>query len=400
MALLVSVFMLIPTGILCLLCAVLWLECWGATIARAQPLSRTLGMPKTVVLIPAHNEAEGIEVTLTPILLQLPEAATILVIADNCTDDTAAIARNLGVEVLEREDPEHRGKGYALDFGLQHLAPDPPAVVVMVDADCDVQMGTIEQIAKQAVGLKRPVQALYLMAKPAQPQAKDAVSAFAFKVKNLVRPLGLWQWQQPCLLTGTGMAFPWEVLPQISLASGNIVEDMQLGLDLAIAGYPPQFSPTTLVMGRLPSQEKAATTQRTRWEHGHLQTLITSVPRLVMAGIKQGRWDLMTLALELAVPPLTLLVLLWGGMMALSLVLWGLGWLLLWPVLISVVAGLLLFSAIFTAWLRFGRQDLSARMLLSIPFYILWKIPLYFRFLTRPESQWVRTERDRTHPDA
>ncbi|TVQ65531.1 MAG: glycosyltransferase, partial [Spirulina sp. DLM2.Bin59] len=396
MALLVSVFMLIPTGILCLVCAVLWLECWGATIARAQPLSRTLGMPKTVVLIPAHNEADGIEATLKPMMLQLPEAAEILVIADNCNDDTAAVVRSLGIQVLEREDPEHRGKGYALDFGLQHLANNPPAVVVMVDADCDVQMGTIEQIAKQAVGLKRPVQALYLMAKPAQPQAKDAVSAFAFKVKNLVRPLGLWQWQQPCLLTGTGMAFPWEVLPQINLASGNIVEDMQLGLDLAIAGYPPQFSPTTLVMGRLPSQGKAATTQRTRWEHGHLQTLITSVPRLVMAGIHQRRWELITLALELAVPPLTLLLLLWGAVMGLSLVLWGLGWLLVWPVLMAMVAGLLLFGAIFTAWLRFGRQDLSARMLLSVPFYILWKIPLYFRFLTRPESEWVRTDRDHT----
>ncbi|MEA5417850.1 glycosyltransferase family 2 protein [Spirulina sp. CCNP1310] len=396
MVLLVSVLMLIPTGILCLLCAVLWLECWGATIARAQPLSRTLGMPKTVVLIPAHNEAEGIAATLKPILLELPEAAEILVIADNCTDDTAAVVRSLGIQVLEREDPEHRGKGYALDFGLQHLAPDPPAVVVMVDADCDVQMGTIEQIAKQAVGLKRPVQALYLMAKPPQPQAKDAVSAFAFKVKNLVRPLGLWQLQQPCLLTGTGMAFPWEVLPQISLASGNIVEDMQLGLDLAIAGYPPQFSPTTLVMGRLPSQSKAATSQRTRWEHGHLQTLFKTVPRLIGAGMKQGRLDLIALALELAVPPLTLLVLLWGAVMGLSLGLWGLGWSLAWPVFTGAIAGLLLFTAIFTAWLRFGRQDLSPRMLLSIPFYILWKIPLYFRFLTRPESQWVRTERDRT----
>jgi cellulose synthase/poly-beta-1,6-N-acetylglucosamine synthase-like glycosyltransferase len=393
-----GVMLVVMAGIL-LLCGVLWLECLAAIAARATSLSRTLAMPATAILIPAHNEALGIRRTLTQLLTEVDDPTQIIVVADNCSDDTAAIAQELGVTVLERHNDQQRGKGYALDFGLQHLAPDPPAVVVMIDADCDVQPGTVKQIAAQAQGLNRPIQSLYLMEKPDHPQAKDAVSAFAFKVKNLVRPLGLWQGGQSCLLTGTGMAFPWEVIRTVNLASGEIVEDMKLGLDLAIAGHSPQFCPTTLVLGRLPSQAAAATSQRTRWEHGHLNTLTTFVPQLWAAGIQQGRLDLLTLGLELAVPPLSLLVVMWVGAMGISLGLWAVGWLWIWPVALGAIAGLLLLTAILAAWFKFGRQDLPALTLLSIPFYILWKIPLYFRFLVRPEAQWVRTERDAIAPD-
>lgn len=232
------------------------------------------------------------------------------------------------------------------------------------------------------------------MEKPPEPQAKDAVSAFAFTVKNLVRPLGLWQWGQPCLLTGTGMAFPWAVVRGVDLASGEIVEDMKLGLDLAIAGHSPQFCGAGLVLGRLPSGEAAATSQRTRWEHGHLQMLQRYVPPLLGAAVRQVRFDLLAIALELAIPPLSLLVMLWVGVAALTLVLTLLGWVYVWPLVGIAIAGGLLLISILGAWAKFGREDLPLQTLLSIPLYILWKIPLYFKFLRKPEAEWVRTERD------
>ncbi|MCY7273212.1 MAG: hypothetical protein LH702_05575 [Phormidesmis sp. CAN_BIN44] len=51
-------------------------------------------------------------------------------------------------------------------------------------------------------------------------------------------------------------------------------------------------------------------------------------------------------------------------------------------------------SAILAAWAKFGRVDLPLRELLAVPFYILWKVPLYLKFLIRPQKTWVRTERD------
>jgi len=84
---------------------------------------------------------------------------------------------------------------------------------------------------------------VYDMEQPPNPTPKDSISALAFLVKNLVRPSGLKQLGFPSLLTGIGMAFPWSIIRSVSLASDNIVEDMQMSLDLAIAGHPTVFCP-------------------------------------------------------------------------------------------------------------------------------------------------------------
>lgn len=78
------------------------------------------------LLIPAHNEMDVVAGTLVP-LLAGPVAfpGRVLVVADNCTDDTAALCRHLGAEVVERFSATERGKGYALQYGLNHLASDP-----------------------------------------------------------------------------------------------------------------------------------------------------------------------------------------------------------------------------------------------------------------------------------
>ncbi|EAW34140.1 glycosyltransferase family 2 protein [Lyngbya sp. PCC 8106] len=369
-------------------------ECFLAVLPNlSKQLTPNNCHPRVTILIPAHNEELGIIATIEPLLPQLKINDQIIVIADNCTDQTADIARQTGVTVLERQNPDQRGKGYALDYGLRSLETDPPDVLVMVDADCRVEPGTIEQITQKALATGRPVQALYLMEIPAQPTPKDSISALAFLVKNQVRPQGLERLNFPCALTGTGMAFPWSLLGQISVASGNIVEDMQLGVDLAIAGHPPLYCPQGRVTGILPQQEQAATKQRTRWEHGHLQTILTQVPRLLKASLQQKRLDLFVMALDLFVPPLSLLVMLWLGITVIATIIGILG--LSWqPAIFNAITGGLMLVAIVAAWSKYGRERISGWTLLSVPLYILWKIPLYFGFLVKREKEWVRTERD------
>ena len=158
--------------------------------------------------------------------------------------------------VVERHDPARRGKGFALDHGVRFLEQDPPDVVVIVDADCVVQEGALVRLVYEAAATGRPIQAAYLMAPPAGAGYREQVSAFAFRYKNLIRPLGLRRLGLPCLLTGTGMAFPWPLLRDAVLADGNIVEDMQLGLDLAAAGRPPRFCPEAGCAVSFPPKEK------------------------------------------------------------------------------------------------------------------------------------------------
>jgi hypothetical protein len=189
------------------------------------------------------------------------------------------------------------------------------------------------------------------------------------------------------------MAFPWSVIRHAPLASGNIVEDMQLGIDLAIAGHPPLFFSQVQVTGLLPQQEEAAKSQKTRWIHGHLQTLKTQVPKLIKAAITQRRFELLAIALELCVPPLSLLVITCLITLLGSLLLgfWQHEWNL---TILSLIEQLLIFVAVIGAWGKFARNNISLKNLLSVPFYLLWKIPIYLAFLFKPQQVWVRTERD------
>jgi cellulose synthase/poly-beta-1,6-N-acetylglucosamine synthase-like glycosyltransferase len=377
-----------------LLCFFLLVECVAALLPLAVGKSHQRNLDaKVAILIPAHNEELAIQSTIQQILATNQQPDRLIVIADNCTDATASVARTCGATVIERQDQQHLGKGYAMDFGLNFLASNPPDVVVFVDADCQVEAGTIEKLTKKALRTNHPIQATYLMETPSNPTPKDAISAFAFKVKNLVRSRGMSKLGLPCLLSGTGMAFPWSVIRAVDLASGDIVEDMKLGLNLNIAGYTPLYCPEARVIGNLPQNTQAATSQRTRWEHGHLHTISNYVPMLLGAAISQGRLDLLGVALDLCIPPLSLLVVIWIGLLVSSVLIGILSnfWI---PVMIATAAGVALMSAIFTAWWKFSRDDLPLSQLLSIPIYILWKIPLYLKFFVQPQKAWIRTERD------
>ncbi len=143
----------------------------------------------------------------------------------------------------------------------------------------------------------------------------------------------------------------------------------------------------------MPQQQQAAKTQRTRWEHGHLQTLLTQTPRLATASVGQKRFDLLAIALDLSVPPLSLLVAIWLAAFAASILTTIIGTSPI-PAILLAVQGLLILVSIVGAWVQFGRADISGSTLLSVPFYILWKIPLYLGFLLKWQAKWVRTERD------
>ena len=186
---------------------ILLVECFAASLLQNSKINSE--RPKNiVVLVPAHNEADNITQTLDSITPQLGDNDQLWVIADNCTDNTAAIARESGARVIERENATERGKGYALNHGIRLLEADPPEIVVSIDADCRVEKNTIDAIARLAKQRQRPVQAPYTMEPPENPTAKDTISVLAILVKNVVRPSGLSQLGLPSLLTGSGMAFP------------------------------------------------------------------------------------------------------------------------------------------------------------------------------------------------
>jgi len=350
--------------------------------------------PSLVVLMPAHNEALVLTETLRQISPQLVEGDRLLLVADNCSDDTARIAKAAGAEVIERLDLELRGKGYALDFGVRHLRSNPPEVVIVIDADCLVGEGTIDRLAKVCIETGRPIQCLDLMKAPQGAGLSVRVAEFAWLVKNHVRPLGFLRMGLPCQLMGTGMAFPWAAIGQASLASGHIVEDMKLGVDLTRLGLPALFCPEALVTSMFPDSAEGTQTQRTRWEHGHLGMIVREAPGLIVEALFRGNAQLLALVLDMSVPPLALLLLAVCALCGASAGLFVMGGAGL-PLILSGMALLLMAVAVLLAWWRFGQQVLALKDLVYAPLYALRKIPLYLKFLLGQQVEWVRSKRDK-----
>lgn len=372
---------------------VLCIECLAALLpVRRVAHSAQLDRPTIDVLIPAHDEAQVIAATLASVTAQLSSGDRVTVVADNCSDSTATIARSCGAHVVERCDTSRRGKGFALEHGLNQLAADHREVVVIVDADCELASGTLDALARTAVAHNAPVQGAYLMPAPAAADPRDVVSQFAVQVKNLVRLRGLARLGGPSLLTGSGMAFPWPVLRLVPLGSPNIVEDMQLGFDLLVAGYPARFCNDAVITAPLPSARAAATSQRTRWEHGHLQTLLRQVPRLIGESLRQRRPRLLLSAADLLIPPVALLAAVWlvAWLLAGALALFAA---VTTPAIVLSAAGALLGLAVLAA-LCFCTAHEAWRIVTAVPLYIVTKLPIYLRFVTRRQQMWLRTQRD------
>jgi cellulose synthase/poly-beta-1,6-N-acetylglucosamine synthase-like glycosyltransferase len=385
-------------GLLFIPALVLAIEClfavWRPSVGRRKDVGSGAELSMAIV-IPAHNEELSIERTVAALLPELAARDRIVVVADNCGDATAAMAARLGVTVLERHDPERRGKGYALDHALQHLRQLPPDVVLFLDADCVLSPGGAAKLVQVAHAAARPAQAHYHMLQEGQAcHAGRRIAAFAWLVRGLVRPTGLAAMGMPCQLYGTGMAIPWSVLERLSLASGDIVEDMKLTVDLIEAGAMPIFCADVTVSSTFPTADAAAAAQRKRWEHGHIATILKYGLPALWRGLVRADTKRLALALDVCVPPLSLLLLLLvlvSAMAVVSVVLLGEG---LFALAVLGASWGMVLIGLALAWFRFGRDIIDLRTLLNIPGYVLGKVSLYLKYFTNRQQEWNRADRD------
>jgi cellulose synthase/poly-beta-1,6-N-acetylglucosamine synthase-like glycosyltransferase len=348
---------------------------------------------RLAVIMPAHDEESIIATALRAVMPQLNPNDRMIVVADNCADQTASIAAAEGAEVIVRSDAIRRGKGYALDSGVRHLEGNAPEIVVIVDADCLVTPGSLDRLALACARTARPVQALYLMHAPVGANPLMRIAEFAGVLKNRVRPLGLRRMGLPCQLMGTGMAFPWSTISTANLATGHIVEDLKLGIDLARAGTPPLFCPDAMVTSTFPLSNEGIKSQRTRWEHGHLAVILSDGPSLLIESVTTMNINLMALALDLIVPPLALLMFLVLGIWVSALIWYAVSGAQL-PLALATLAGALLALSVLLSWIRFGQRIVTLGGLMLGVAYAVWKIPLYAKFLIARQLDWVRSKRD------
>jgi len=352
----------------------------------------TNGRPSAVVVIPAHDEEAVIGRTVADLRCETGEEATILVVADNCTDRTAELARAAGASVIVRNEPERRGKGFALAAAREHLRASEPEVVIVMDADCRLDRASLVAVAANAVRSLRPCQAVNLLEPDLKAPPLVQISSFAFMIKNLVRQRGLQRLAERAHLTGTGMALPWRIFADTNLGGSNIVEDLALGLELAARAAPPAFIEAATVWSPA-APARGTLVQRRRWEGGYLATALRTAPGALMRSLLRADARGLCAALDLCIPPLALLVLLNAAALAIALIamLFGSA---AWPPIALLTIGFVAAAAVGLAWAREGRRFASGATLLRLPFYILWKVPLYAGMLMRgAPREWLRTGR-------
>jgi glycosyltransferase involved in cell wall biosynthesis len=392
-----SFFFVLISGLITIPAYVLFCEIIaGLTTIQVRQSDTEAINADAVVVVPAHNEGSGIVPTLRDIKSQLGPNDRLLVVADNCTDDTAAIAMAAGAEVTVRNDLARMGKGYALDWALKHLSANPPAFVIFVDADCRIQSDFVRRLKNACRMEGKPLQACFLMKPPTDSAVNYGVAEFAWIVKNWVRPLGLRVLDLPVQMMGTGMILPWRVVSSLSLDSGNLVEDLKLGLDLAAKGHAPRFFPFVVCTSYFPLSRRGASTQRRRWETGHIRMILKTAPRTLYLALRDGNFELLALTLDMVVPPLSLLASLIFGMFFVT----SLFATFTHRYAAFIVSGANLLGFMFAiglAWLRFGREVLPPRALLSIGPYVVSKYRLYTQILSgKNPTHWVRTDRERS----
>jgi 1,2-diacylglycerol 3-beta-glucosyltransferase len=368
---------------------VLTLAAWRR---RAPPADATR---RLVCVVPAHNEEQGIARTVQSLLAATYPAALrrVLVVADNCTDRTADVARRAGALVLERRDDERRGKGFALEAGFALALSDQDVDgVIVVDADTIVADNLWRAVSARLAAGERAMQVTNAVRNP-EAGWRPSLQAIAMAMINGVRSLGRERLGLSVGLRGTGMAFSRRTLEEVPHRVYGVVEDVEYGVRLGLAGIRVAFVPETFITSDAPVSAAAALTQRRRWEGGRLGLVRTMLPQLTRAWLRAPSRVVLDLAIDVLVPPISypaLFTLLGVGLEVAHV---GVAGQLspaapLWALSILAALAYVLRGVAFSGTGLGGLAALGAA-----PAYVAWKLVVARPWRYGGAGPWVRTRR-------
>jgi len=356
---------------------------------KSDELARPL---KLTVVIPAHNEALQIQATIEAVRRsRYPENDYgVIVIADNCDDETAVMAENAGALALVRSDPIHRGKGQALDWFLKENQNAYASYegIVIIDADTLVDENFLREMSASLSYPGILVAQGYYGVSNATDNWRTALMSAALAVFHHVRPAGRNRLGGSAGLKGNGMAFHVSVLKKYGWPAYSIVEDLEFGAQMLLDGICVHYNPDAVISAEMAVTRKQAETQRRRWEGGRYEIFRKYAPALLRRWISQRRFCYFDGFMDLLIPPLSALILVFIVLLIVALWLFPFMVLPLGIALMGigfyVLSGLILRRAPLAVWLY----------LITAPFFIMWKIPLYLKiFKGGTGGEWVRTKR-------
>lgn len=350
------------------------------------------------IVIPAHNEEKMIAKTIYSLngIVYPQSHYQIFVIADNCTDATADIARELGANVLERHNLQMKGKGYALRWGFDTIMKneDPFDAFVVIDSDSLVSGNYLEVMNHYLNRGHRVIQSSDLVL-PQPGNWSSESTRIGFLLYNYVKPMGRKYLGLNMGLRGNGMCFSTDVLRKVPWQSWALTEDLEYGLILILKGENIQFAQEACVWAQMPLQSTNAESQRQRWEMGRKEISKAYAGLFLVEALKRRSFKHLDVSIDLVIPPfvntmmvvvlMVMINLFYGFLMLEKLYLFWIWLAILAAGMMHLLLGLVLVKADKNLY----------KSLLYIPVYALWKIKVALKslFNTR-EIHWVRTTRD------
>jgi glycosyltransferase involved in cell wall biosynthesis len=349
------------------------------------------------IVIPAHNEEAALAATLRACarLDYPPERRRVYVIADNCTDATAGVARACGATCLERSDPERRGKGWALEWGLPRVLADRPDAVVVLDADCTLDTHALRAFDRHLRDGQRVLQASNVASNP-DATVTSYVACVANAIENDLYYAPKSRLGLAVLLRGTGMVFAREVLEAVPWTARSIVEDAEYSLRLYRARQTVRFVPEARVQSHFAEGGRQLAVQRRRWVGGNASFGRAHALRLMLEGLGTLRPRLCDLGWTLLVSTRSLLLLEMLLTLGVAALCTGVRPGTLSATLLLVAAGLPLVHGLVLGMgvLHLGLSRRRLGMLLGSPVVIVRMLWIALQALwAGPAPQWERTPR-------
>jgi cellulose synthase/poly-beta-1,6-N-acetylglucosamine synthase-like glycosyltransferase len=345
-----------------------------------------------VIMVPAHNEERLLPRLLDNLnRLDYPQHLyTVHVVADNCTDRTAELARAGGAVVHERFNEALRGKGYALEWLLQAIwqRAEQHDAVLILDSDSIVSKNFLRVMDTRLARGERVIQGYYAVLDP-EGAWSAGLRAVALTVLHYLRPLGRMVLGGSTGLKGNGMVFAADILRRHRW-SASLTEDIEYHMELILSGERAYFAPDAVVWAEMPDSLDAAQSQNERWEKGRMEMVQRFVPQLLRESVQQRKFVLFDAAVEQIIPPFSVLVGAGGACLLAALALRSRQG-------IALATAIILGQAVYVfTGLALARAPWSLyRALLFTPGFVAWKLWLYVRLVLgiKPRS-WVRTTRN------
>lgn len=230
-----------------------------------------------MAIIPAHNE----EIVVGNLIASLKkqnypkELFDIYVIADNCTDNTARVAKEAGAIVYERFDEEHKTKGYALDWFLKQKIEENAEydAFCIFDADNIVDVNFIKNMNKKLCQGEEVVQGYRDIKNPTDSWVSAGYAIFYWTMNRFYH-LARYNLGLSPLINGTGFMVKFDLIkPTNGFDTVTLTEDIEFSLKTIISGKKLGWATDAIVYDEQPVGFKQSWSQRSRWTVGHIQCL-------------------------------------------------------------------------------------------------------------------------------